>query len=201
MLKSRVVTGLLSLLAAALLAACGGERGEQPPEEPHVDEQAEQTRKFAELRASEEYQVATEQITGCLAERGYVGNPYEEGMSVPDGTVLKIGVGDPPPPLTGVYLDFRVVQEECQEAAGFEAVLQKFGLTSGPQGITPERLAEINGTELARMQCMEGKGWDVPEPVTLQGMLVFNIKHDSPEKESAWRIDLALCQPKGGSSP
>lgn len=177
----------------ALALACGASGEPASGEAPPFDDRDEQSRNFAELHASEEYQRSIEQIRACMSAQGYVGNPYQEGVSFPDGTVLKIGGEHTGFRLTGAYLAYRLAQEKCQQAAGYEAVLQGHGMTSGPQGITPDRLQQINEDRVAVMQCMSGKGWEIPEPVTLQGMLVFDIVHESEEREAAWNVDHAAC--------
>jgi hypothetical protein len=196
-----VIRVLVLAFIGAIFAACAGAASEDGGADSRVDDPAEQSRRFAELRATEEYQVATQRMEACRAERGYVGNPYAEGVSMPDGSVLKLEPGQPGPPLTGAYLDFRLAQQECQQEAGFEEILQKFGLTSQVQGITPGQLALMNQEELARMRCMEAKGWEIPEPVTLQGSLVFDVHHDNPEDEAAWQTDYSECWFAGDDSP
>jgi hypothetical protein len=186
--------GLFCLLTVALLMACGG--GSQNPSsdsEHHVDEQAEQSRKFAELRATEDYQVAVEQIHSCLAEQGYVGNPAAEGATMPDGTVLKIGPDNPGQVLRGAYLDYELTSQACQEMVGFEEILQRHGLTSQREGVSPGQLEAINQQQIALMRCMEGEGWEIPEPVTLRGLLIFDPRLDSAEHQAAWDSDYATC--------
>jgi hypothetical protein len=181
------------------MACNGGGEGTRSAGIP-IDER-DASAKFAELRASEQYRAAIDEMEECLAVRGYAGNPYAEGITLPDGTVLQLGPGQPVPPLTGAYLDFRLAQQECQEEAGFEAILQQHGLTSEIQGVSPGQLAAMNEQQVGRMRCMEAKGWEIPEPVTLQGTLVFDVRHDNPEEESAWQADFAECWPAGGDTP
>jgi hypothetical protein len=182
-----------AVLLCAFALACGASGEPAAGEAPPDDDRDEQSRNFAELRASEEYQRSIEQIRECMSAQGYVGNPYQEGVSFPDGTVLKIGGEQTGFKLTGAYLDYRLAQEKCQQAAGYEAILQRHGMTSGPQGIMPERLQQLNEDRVAVMQCMGEKGWKIPEPVTLQGMFVFEVVHESDEREAAWNVDHAAC--------
>ncbi|MEX0784263.1 MAG: hypothetical protein WD557_16605 [Dehalococcoidia bacterium] len=198
----RFAEGLLCLVTAGLLLACsGGAETPSPDSDDHGDEQAEQSRKAAEMRATEEYQVAVQQITSCLAERGYVGNPHAEGMSMPDGTVLKLGPDNPGQLLRGAYLDYSLAQQDCQERAGFEAILQQHGLTSQREGVSPGQVAAINQQQLAIMRCMKDEGWEIPEPVTLRGLLVFDPKLDSAEDQAAWDSDYATCFTESRDGP
>ncbi|MEX0784270.1 MAG: hypothetical protein WD557_16640 [Dehalococcoidia bacterium] len=191
-MKGPQIPVVLAFLVAAWIGACGG-NGDEPPGGPTpFDDPTVQGEKFAELRASQEYQAAVEQMETCLSGQGYVGNPYVEGITLSDGTVYKATAGQGEQ-FSGAVLDFRIAQEQCRDQAGFEAVLQNYGLTSKPQGITPERLQQLNEDRVAVMQCMGGKGWEIPEPVTLQGTLVFDVVHDSDEREAAWNVDHAAC--------
>jgi hypothetical protein len=194
--------GLLWLAGVGLILACGGGSETPPPDShDHVDDQAEQSRKVADLRADEEYQVALQRIQSCLEERGYVGNPHTEGTTMPDGTVLKLGPENPGQLLRGAYLDYELARQDCQVVAGLEEILQRHGLTSQREGVSPEQLAAINQQQVARMRCMENEGWAIPEPVTLRGLLMFDPRLDDAEEQAAWDSDYATCFLEARSGP
>jgi hypothetical protein len=189
---------LIGLVAMALLAACGGDGPSRPSEPTVFDDPTVQSQKFAELRASSEYQAAIERVASCLADQGIVGDPRKEGALMPDGTLLKVDGGYT---LKGPILDYLVAREKCQQAAGWEEILQRFGLTSEVQGVGPAQLAAQNQQQIALMRCMEAKGWEIPEPVTPQGRLIFDPPLDSAEEQAAWDSDYATCFTAGSSSP
>jgi hypothetical protein len=194
--------GLFCLLTVALLMACGG--GPQSPSsesEHNVDELDELSRKAAGLRDDEDYQVAVEQIHSCLAEQGYIGNPAAEGATMPDGTVLKIGPDNPGQVLRGAYLDYELASQACQEMVGFEEILQRHGLTSQRQGVSPGQIEAVNQQQIAIMRCMEVQGWEIPEPVTLRGLLMFDPRLENAEDQAAWDSDYATCFTDSRSGP
>ncbi|MGH2607795.1 MAG: hypothetical protein ACRDHF_01790 [Tepidiformaceae bacterium] len=178
---------LLSLGCAFMLGGCGS--SEPGASQQPLDEQGEQSSNFQQARESEDYKRAIEQIDACMASQGYVGDPNAEGIVLADGSVFKNGKSYA---VSGAYLDFRIAHEKCQQEAGFEAILQRYGLTSQPQGISPERLRQINEDQVAVMQCMGRNGWEIPEPKTLQGTLIFDIVLEG-ERQAAWNVDHGTC--------
>jgi hypothetical protein len=195
-----LVLGIALLLACV---ACGGEddgAADQPGavgRDPHTDEaeRADASRRAAEMTASPEYQAARERVQRCLEQLGYVGEPLSgQEIVLPDGRSFRIpGPENPAAPLAGPYRRYQIDAERCQEEAGFFEVVERFGFSGRPE-IDPAKLAEMNAAMIAEMQCMEGKGWDIPASEMLQGMVVFDINHATPEEEAAWRSDYATCE-------
>lgn len=201
----RVLVLAIALLIACV--ACGGEdngaagQSSAADGDPHTDEagRADASRRAAEMTASPEYQAARERVQSCLEGLGYVGEPLSgEEIVLPDGRSFRLpGPENPGASLAGPYLRYQIDAERCQEQAGFFEVVERFGFSGRPE-IDPAKLAEMNAAVIAEMQCMEGTGWDIPGSEMLQGMVVFDINHSTPEEEAAWRTDYAKCEQAGG---
>ncbi|MEX0784271.1 MAG: hypothetical protein WD557_16645 [Dehalococcoidia bacterium] len=147
------------------------------------------------MLASPDYQAARERVQSCLEALGYIGEPNQgEEIIAPDGRTFTMpGPDNPGVSLSGAYLRYQIDAERCQQENGWFEVVQRFGFAGRPE-IDPARLAEMNATAIAEMQCMEAKGWAIPEAEMLQGMVVFEITHERPEQEAAWDADYAACE-------
>ncbi len=204
---SRVCARLAIPPCLVLLVACGsdGERGAggtvfvPPTSAPalptpqyisNADAAATASAEYREMAASPEFQAAQERMKTCMAEEGYVGNPVE-GVVLKDGSLLKMGPGEGRA-VRGAYLQYRVDTERCSEESGFYDVTAKLGHPARPL-IPSATLGQMNTRTINIMRCMEGKGWKLPDPVTLHGMLVLDPTLDTPEDEAAWATDHSEC--------
>ncbi len=197
----------LLVLLAVVAASCRGSSSETPSNPPppatqatsadestpHVvsdaDAAATSSARFREFRDSAEYQAAMAAAESCLTDAGYQRQP-DGGVVLKDGTTFKPGPGGQA--VRGAYLEYRIDLERCSEESGVYDLAARSGYQLRPQ-ISPSDLASMNAQTISMVHCMKDKGWDVPDPRTLHGMLVLDAPEMGSEEEAAWFEDQSAC--------
>ncbi len=177
---------LAPLLAASVLSAsinCGGDDG--GARDLHQDLNSGET---SEMASSPEFQAARERLVQCLGDAGYVKDAHgkitlSDGSTYPPGNTDRIES-------TSAIVDYQIENERCLHESGLADVLQAYGRADP----TPDsgRAKQHNDEVVRLMQCMEGKGWEIPEPRTLRGFLYFDTAQPA-ERQAAWDVDSAAC--------
>ena len=177
----RVVTVLATL---TLTIACASP---DIAEDAHVDDE-NSSANVDRARNSEDFVAAEEAVIRCMEREGYFGNPVD-GVTLKDGTYLRVqGTGLF---ITGAYLEYLMDEERCETSTGYLAIAERHGLQ--PDGFDPVRTRAFNERKVKQMDCLQGRGWAIPDPVRLRGALVYDKQFESEEERAAWVADWTQC--------
>jgi hypothetical protein len=152
----------------------------------------ERQARFADLRATSEYQEALKRSRACMEALGYVyeddSHLYYKDGSYEDLTVQKQRS------LTGNWLGYRLDREYCDDSSGATALAVAAGLP--PDEYDPNFIEQSNRQGAALMKCMASKGWQIPEPVRLRnGLLIYDVAplQSEADAKQSWDIDIKVC--------
>lgn len=177
-------TLMLGIALLSLMAACGSNDRSAPGEPDEWDDDA-----YATMLANPSYEQVQARYTSCMHEAGYPEVDIRKGIILKDGSVIREGAG--PLYLRGAYLEYALTVEGCEQSTGLSAVRADFGFANPT--LAPGTQKRLNDNVVREMACMEGKGWDIPEPVTSRGLLIFDIQFDSEEQKTAYNVDFYRC--------
>lgn len=176
----------LSFCTALLLVGCGStdEKAENGPSDEEFREN------WTVMQDSTEWKAAYARHQQCMRDAGYPSIDSCEGVVLKDGTLHKPELGQSFA-YTGAYLEYRVDTERCSAQSGLDAVRQQFG-TSDPTP-NPNLIRSRNHYGTLQAACLAQKGWEIPEPVTVKGALVWDVQLDSAEEKDAYSHDQLSC--------
>ncbi len=177
---------MATVVVMTLFVACGSNSG-ATKESDHSDRYSQAV--LDRARESEDFRHAEELVSLCMDKAGYFGDPYAEGVILADGTLLRLGEGGRV--VTGAYLEYLLVVQSCEASSGYNQVAEEHGLLVGLDD--PERVRTTNERTVKQMACLETRGWAIPTPVTLRGVLVYDKQFESDEERAAWVADWTQC--------
>lgn len=175
-----------ALLLCAALVTLAGCRGSSTPDD--ADHEGYDPAANATMRASPQWAEALARYETCMHEEGYPELSIRKGVVLKDGSVVGEGGSHE---LKGAYLEYVVSMENCENSSGIAAVSRDFGFANPT--LAPETQKRLNDKAVREMACMETKGWDIPEPVTSRGLLIFDVQIDSEEERTAYNVDFYRC--------
>ena len=184
---------LLVVMVGTLLACACGSNTAQPG---HDDEESQLRANWPTMTASRDFSEALVRYKACMFEAGYPETDQRVGVLLKDGTVLKPEPGSSFA-LSGAYLQYNLASEECDASSGMNAVRGSHG-TADPTP-NPVVLKQLNDQRIREMACMEQKGWDIPEPVTSRGSLIFDVRFESEEQKTAYTVQYYRCMAELGT--
>ena len=177
-----------SVAFAALLALSAAGCGTN--KEGGLTEEAAYSATVRALTATDEFIDARLDTRECIAEAGYPGDPSAEGVTLKDGSVFRSRGGYT---TTAAVLDYLVVRGRCSTQTGLTDLADRAGVNPTPD---VQRAQGINKALVLQMACMEERGWDIPEPTTLNGFLTYPAPAADGDLLSAYHIDLMRCNQK-----
>jgi hypothetical protein len=185
----------LAVMAVVALIVSGCHDGDTSPDVPQADLVA---KNWPAMEQSDEFKAAIARFEQCMKGLGYPSVDTREGVLLKDGTVFKPEPGQSYP-YTGAYLEYRVDTERCSSSSGVDAVRQQFGASDPTPNTNFIKARNRYGTQQAA--CLARKGWNMPEPVTVKGAMIWDVQLSSQEEQDAYARDQIACNMELFGSP
>ena len=190
-MKGLAIFVMAIAVVAASACGSGGSTGND-----HAEEGDRVAKNWPAMTASDDFKEAMTRYEECMLSEGYPETDQRIGVVLKDGSIVKPEAGSRYT-LSGAYLEYQISSEGCSDSSGLDAVRVQYD-TADP---TPNPAIQKfqNDQHVREMGCMEQKGWDIPEPQTSRGLLIFDVQFDSEEQRSAYNVEYYRCQRELGT--